>query len=96
MFSDGVMRSIAIFSRWSFFKKGKSIWNSQQLQLTSVLVKQSGQSGWKTKLSPAASLAPTATEMNLQNSDSQFQKLNTVRVEIEGVSYEVDQALISQ
>jgi hypothetical protein len=27
----------------------------QQLQLTSVLVKQSGQSGWKTKLSPAAS-----------------------------------------
>jgi hypothetical protein len=34
--------------------------------------------------------------MNLQNSDSQFQKLNTVRVEIEGVSYEVDQALISQ
>jgi hypothetical protein len=34
--------------------------------------------------------------MNLQNSDSQFQKLNTVRVEIEGVSYEVGQALISQ
>lgn len=54
-----------------------------------------GQTKWAVRLESEIinggfpSLAPTATEVTLQNTDSQFQKPNTVRVEIDGINYEV-------
>lgn len=54
-----------------------------------------GQTKWAVRLEDEIitgsfpSLAPTSSEVTLQNVDSKFKKPNTVKVEIDGVSYEV-------